>query len=365
MNSNLKRKDTTTSNNSNSSKKKVKKTASYFRQHIVPNPPKVDYSKTITLPEGSNIKLTDVHKEQLRTDGYCVVDNVIQEYKVYEEKFWDWLENLGTGIQRRNWSTWTKDHAPIQTRGIIEYPSLVHAEFIWEIRCHPNIRSLFAQLWNDSDLLVGFCRARIIPPALVQSDEKEKTWFHVDQSSRRRGLHCIQGVLNLTDSSEETDAGLVLIPGSHHYHNEYFKEHDIAVSREWYKHTEEDLKWFYETKQLKSIKVNAKAGSVILWDSRTIHCNKKPSPNQVDQTKAGIGVYICMTPRKWCDNEILLKKQKAFNQVAFASHWPHIVQYIQENKPPFRTNGIDCTKFKNIQTTPPLLDDIGLRLAGF
>lgn len=359
--------------NSSQSNKRIKTKPSYFRQRVLPNPPKVNYSQPVALPDGSNVVLTDEHKKKLETDGYCVVDNVLNssECKDYEDKFWTWLEQLGTGIKAKDWSTWTKDRIPLQNRGIVEFPSIVHSDFIWELRCHPNVRSVFTQLWNDSDLLVGFCRARLIPPSIINTEKKDNLWLHVDQGSRRRGLACIQGVVNLIDSDQDTDAGLVVVPGSHLYHDKFFKTHDLAVSREWYKYSASELQWFYEQKDsnqqhLKPIKVNAKAGSIILWDSRTIHCNKAPEANQINTNRAGMAVFICMTPRKWCtSNDILLKKQQAFQQVAFASHWPHIVQYIQKNEPPFRTNGVDCSKFKHIQTQPPTLNAIGLRLAGY
>ena len=45
---------------------------------------------------------------KLETDGYCVIPNIISSEKCdeYITKIWDWLENLGTGIDRNNKSTW-------------------------------------------------------------------------------------------------------------------------------------------------------------------------------------------------------------------------------------------------------------------
>jgi ectoine hydroxylase-related dioxygenase (phytanoyl-CoA dioxygenase family) len=351
-----------------SSIKKVKTTPSYFRQRIIPNPPAVNYLKPLVLPEGarSDLKFTDELKRQLEHQGYCVIPEVLDEKQTHEfvEAFWDWLEGLGTGIKRGDWSTWTKERKPLQDRGIVKYPSLAHADFIWKMRCHPNVRSIFAQLWNDVDLLVGFCRACILPPASIASSHKKKDWFHVDQSSRRRGRHCIQGLVNLIDS-DSSDAGLVVIPGSHFYHDEFFRVHDLGVSKDWFKHDEKQLQWFYDIKKLKPQKINAPAGAMILWDSRLIHCNKAPDADQVVKDRARMCIYVCMTPRAWVtDPEILLKKQEAFKNVKQAAHWPHTVPSV-ENGIPFRTNGVDISVFKNIQTEPPVLDKIGMRLAGF
>lgn len=355
-------------NHNNTNTKPIKpKHPSYSRQHIIPNPPKPDYSKPLILPNGSNpnVILTLEHKKKLAEDGYCVIENVLNssEVKQCQELFWDWMEELDTGIKRWDWSTWTNDRIPIQDRGIVHYPSITHSNFVWHVRCNPNIRSIFTQLWHDPKLLVGFCRARLLPPATITKDNG-KRWYHVDQSSRRRGLHCIQGQINLVDS-DETDPGLMVIPRSHLYHKDFFKIHNIGCSREWYKHSPEDLKWFYETKKLKEHKIVASAGSLILWDSRTIHCNRAATANQLNKDRPGMCVFVCYTPKKWCNQEVLIKKQEAFKKVAFTSHWPHVVPYTELNQPPFRTNGKDVSKFKNIQIEPPTLDKVGLELAGF
>jgi len=352
--------------------KKKKKYSSYKLQHVIPTPKRfIGINKNLKLPEGSNpdLVLTDDLKKDLKEQGYCVVPQVFstEECKEYINLFWDWLVNLGSGIVKEDWSTWTSNKRPLQDRGIVKYPSLAHADFIWKCRTHPNIRSIFSQLWQDNDLLVGFCRACILPPSssgyYSDTGTRNWDWFHTDQSSRRRGLHCVQGSMNLIDS-EDNDGGFVVIPGSHLYHDEFFKIHDIGVSQDWYKYSKTDLEWFYKTKGLKIKKVNVPAGALILWDSRLIHCNHPLNPRQLDKNRYRMCIYVCYTPRSWATEEILKKKQEAFNDIKQTRHWPHLV-LAGDNGVPFDTRGVDVSVFKNIQTKPPILDEIGMRLAGF
>ena len=72
---------------------------------------------------------------------------------------------------------------------------------------------------------------------------------------------------------------------------------------------------------------------MILWDSRTIHCNT-PSlvyPNNIPDNKLLRAVsYICMTPRSWADNNIISKRIEAFEKNITTSHWPHYANYDQQ-----------------------------------
>ena len=65
---------------------------------------------------------------------------------------------------------------------------------------------------------------------------------------------------------------------------------------------------------------------MILWDSRTVHCN---SPGLVD---ADVGPqnellrmvgYVCMTPARWATYDVLARRRAAFAAKQTTSHWPH------------------------------------------
>ena len=110
---------------------------------------------------------------------------------------------------------------------------------------------------------------------------------------------------------EDGDATLACWPKSHKLHAEYgrqFNLHDPKVKANqahWQKiSSDENYKWL-QSKGLKPNCVQAKAGSLILWDSRTMHQGiqsvdkrKNPKPRCV--------VYVCQKPRSGA-NEVALK----------------------------------------------------------
>ena len=73
---------------------------------------------------------------KLKNEGYCVIPNILtgQECDLAIEQIWDWLESLGTGIDRNNEETWISANWPHSTRGIIQHLRVGHEEFVWNIR---------------------------------------------------------------------------------------------------------------------------------------------------------------------------------------------------------------------------------------
>mmetsp|Transcript_80144 Transcript_80144/g.248728 ORF Transcript_80144/g.248728 Transcript_80144/m.248728 type:complete len:231 (-) Transcript_80144:87-779(-) len=73
--------------------------------------------------------------------------------------------------------------------------------------------------------------------------------------------------------------------------------------------------------------VCARAGDLLLWDSRTIHCNTLPLVEDTD-VLCGYDLiravaYICMTPAAWCTTEVKSKRATSFTRGVTTSHWPH------------------------------------------
>jgi len=73
--------------------------------------------------------------------------------------------------------------------------------------------------------------------------------------------------------------------------------------------------------------VVCKAGDLILWDSRTIHCNtpactSPPAAGSVPELVRAVG-YVCMTPRRWASCSTLRARRRAFAAGVGSTHWPH------------------------------------------
>ena len=54
-----------------------------------------------------------------------------------------------------------------------------------------------------------------------RKDDNFKPWPHCDQAPERKGLACVQGLLNLAPAGPK-DGGLLLMPGSSALFEEYF-----------------------------------------------------------------------------------------------------------------------------------------------
>jgi ectoine hydroxylase-related dioxygenase (phytanoyl-CoA dioxygenase family) len=80
--------------------------------------------------------------------------------------------------------------------------------------------------------------------------------------------------MTLTEAGPK-GGGFVCVPGSHKYHQDYFKKKKMLDHKDnWFVVPEGDK----GTEPLKrTLKVNSKAGDFILFDSRTFHCNTVPT----------------------------------------------------------------------------------------
>ena len=65
-----------------------------------------------------------------------------QECEEYIASLWDWLEALGTGIQRQDPNTWTPEKWPPTYRGILNSLEIAHQSFVWRVRKNECIRKV-------------------------------------------------------------------------------------------------------------------------------------------------------------------------------------------------------------------------------
>jgi ectoine hydroxylase-related dioxygenase (phytanoyl-CoA dioxygenase family) len=141
----------------------------------------------------------------------------------------------------------------------------------------------FEKLWGTDELLTSFDGINFTLPG----KERQLTapWPHIDQSPRRKGLVCAQGIINFAPNGPD-DGGLVVIRNSHNFTEQFFKEHPEVVSRktwgpeDWFGFEGKEVDWFI-AKGCDVVKVCADPGDLIVWDSRTIHYNSTPTTDQI------------------------------------------------------------------------------------
>lgn len=259
-------------------------------------------------------------------------------------------------------------------KGIIQWYSAGQTQFVWDVRQDPSVHKVFSSLWNDDNLLVSFDGINLqIPPEITgkYSNPLGTEWLHSDQAPKKVGLGCIQGFVNL-ETTDENDGCLIAVPKSHLLHSqmccEFKLKEDKNSGSDWLKLSEPQVKW-YEEHKCSPIRVQAPKGSLVLWDSRTIHANSTAQKGRDDPSRWRRVIYVCMTPRKWSSEKELVKKTKYFNEGRMTSHWPHKIKVFPVT--PFFRNAKEKDKYASgferakVLFKVPVLTDLGKSLAGF
>lgn len=211
--------------------------------------------------------------------GFVVLREVLspREVRTGTKLLWDLLEKL-SDCNRHDTKTWD-DNWPLESLhlGMIQQ-NAVHCEGAWYVRGLPGVRLGFAQLWGTPDLHVSFdgiCAIR--PQGWLGPIHRD--WYHVDQSFRRRGRWLVQGFVSLTRSGPE-DGGFVVWPCSHRSFASCWgtgdKGNRFGDFESLQLHPEARMP--KDTRGFGPVKVCCEAGDLILWDSRTIHCNAPVGP---------------------------------------------------------------------------------------
>jgi hypothetical protein len=145
----------------------------------------------------------------------------------------------------------------------------------------PGVIDAFSKLWGTDELLVSFDGVNLTLPSTTRPPVK--AWPHVDQSPLRKGLQCVQGLLNLAPNGPN-DGGLIVMKGSSAVNEEFFATHESKQNTwgpaDWFGFSEEHIEWF-KNKGCETIKVCADPGDLILWDSRQVHFNELPKSDAV------------------------------------------------------------------------------------
>lgn len=306
--------------------------------------------------------LADVLKEY----GVAIIPDIltIEECDNYDNQSWDCLNELTRGkIDRYDSSTWKyfyEDLFPKHNMLLQNY--IGHAQYIWDLRQNEKIVNIFSKFWKKDceELLVSFDGTSIsFPPEITGRGwrERAKKSLHCDQSFTNNEFQCIQSWVTFNDVCEG-DASLLFLEGSHNYHKEFAISTNNNVKDNWYKLTPEDIE-FYKNKGCEEHIVQCSAGSLVLWDSRTIHCGIEPSRTRTEPNFRNV-VYLCYTPRELCTSANLKKKQKAFDESRMTSHWPHKQKLFSKTP---RSYGKPLADIKELEK--PELTSLGLKLAGF
>mmetsp|Transcript_20556 Transcript_20556/g.43742 ORF Transcript_20556/g.43742 Transcript_20556/m.43742 type:complete len:964 (-) Transcript_20556:34-2925(-) len=282
-------------------------------------------------------------KKHLCDFGFAVIANVAEKEQVEDayDLLWQFLERSdGNGkVKRSDPKSWKHDGVDgwgwpaDETNGIIQRRGVGQCEALWYLRSLPAVKQVFASIWGTESLVTSMDGAGVFRPYGHSHSWKtdRRHWCHIDQGHQKRGLQCVQGLVTLKPATAET-GGFVVVPGSHRFH------HDILSRYPWTHkdsiHLEANDLSLTDGDSRPSL-VEARAGDLIIWDSRTVHCNVPPLVenqellNGKDLLRAV--AYICMTPAAWCSDEVVGQRSKAFQQGVTSTHWPHELNIVSRN----------------------------------
>jgi hypothetical protein len=241
---------------------------------------------------------------------------------------WNTLEDItqtwDEPINRDNPDSWKhiRKLFPLHSM-LIQHWTVGHAQFIWNLRENPKCAAVFAQIWgcNVEDLLVSFDAVSFhMPPETTNIGWHKNTWYHSDQSFTNTGFKCIQSWVTAFDVNEG-DGTLAFYESSNQFHSEFGATFGITDKSNWYKINEEAQIQFYADRGCVEKRIKCPAGSMVLWDSRTIHCGVEPEKGRSSPNFRCVA-YLCYMPRSLATATELKKKIKAFEEMRMTSHWP-------------------------------------------
>ncbi len=306
----------------------------------------------------------------LNQNGVAVIPNVLEQKECiqYRNRIWAELKYvMKDKFDIEKPETWREFYKlyPLHSM-LLQHFSLGHMQPIWDIRQNEKVCEVFCKIWNckKEDLIVSFDGLSIhLPPEDTRKGWFRKQWFHTDQSPKKEGRHCVQGMITLYPV-RENDATLAVLEKSHQFHKNFFdeKEFEEGESKEttgdWYKLEEGEYDYF-EEKNCQKNAVLASEGSMILWDSRTFHQGKEPNLNRDDKNFRMV-IYICMMRRDSASDKVLLKKRKAFEELRVTNHWANNPKLFPKTP---RTYGGELPELNQIHQ--PVLNKLGRRLVGY
>lgn len=325
--------------------------------------------------------------QTLNKYGVAIIPGLLtpEECENAKKGMWDTLEYISerwrVPIRRTNQGTWKETHNLCPHRGmLLHHFQLGHSQFVWDIRQNEKVVDIFSEIWRTKkeDMLVSFDGLSIsLPPEVTgfgwrekentgemggemegeMGEKSEGTWFHTDQSYLRNGFECVQGLVTPYEV-REGDATFTYLENSHKYHSLFRQEFDVQTPFNYYQLTPEELSFYKQHMNCKERKVVCPAGSLILWDSRLIHCGINASRTR-ERQNIRCAVYVCYYPRAASKRRYISKKIYAFENMLMTNHYAY-----KANLFPIYPPGYNPEIEMNM-LPEPRLTQLGRRLVGY
>ena len=213
------------------------------------------------------------------------------------------------------------------SHGVISGSGVGQSDFLWNVRSNRQVKKVFTSIWNTQQLLVSFDGCGIFRDWRYNPAWKTNGgWNHVDQNPKiKPGQCCIQGLVSLTDQNEKT-GGLIVYPRTHLRFTELS---DVTKNSNDFVKVHDTHAIMNQGKTLGKL-VHCRAGDLVIWDSRTVHCNspaiaieERNKDEPVDLLR--IVAYVCMSPpsliRDQTLDEFREKRKQMVENSCTLTHW--------------------------------------------
>ena len=278
---------------------------------------------------------------QLQERGYAVVEGVLDEAECATlwDLMWDFIEGTTQGrVDRADPSTWRKEW-PVALHWILKNYNVGQSQPTWYVRASVAVITVFAYIYGTDKLFCSFDGFAMIPDAkkmdghddAARAGLRENHWLHFDQSPHLAAhLLCVQAWVTCREVNTGA-ATLTVLPGSHKKLGEFVGPTTKAGNPDlcnWFKpSTQEIAAVFGENWQDQLVRVECPRGSMVLWDSRTMHQGGVPLFGYPNAVKERGVVYVCFAPAAQCEaaGRGAERRKELCDTERTTNHWPQLL----------------------------------------
>lgn len=297
------------------------------------------------------------YMQDLEELGYCIIPQTFSTPEtelLYKRVWYEYIEKAWPACKMDDRSNW-KEAFPIHQSSAIFSGPAGQIQVMWDLRQDPRIVDVFARIWNTEDLIVSMDGLSFMCPSEIRKGRIEP-FPHVDQAVLRRldnvahdnnppidfdsesslktKPFTIQGQF-LFEDSFDGDGGFYCIPKSHLKFNEFApkleaidaleipgsekKKARHKIFQEFFGNSADEAGNTYPMKH-----VTAPRGSLILWDSRTVHWNQHAAKGRPysDTPKVRMVGYLCYVPKARLTEDGKAVRKEAFEKGVSTGHNP-------------------------------------------
>ena len=268
--------------------------------------------------------------DHLAERGFVVIRGVLSEEECEHalDLLWAGLEELGSGIDRHDVTTWTNDRWPGQGQtgsgltGVRGDYGFTHCPASWFVRGVPAVKQSFAALWGTEELYTSLDGLAVTRPWGVETEWRPAQPYHWDRGfANPERFQYLQGFVNLLPTSPSTGGNIVL-PGLHAKFAELAEEYSdeagqVRLNAAQLLKDHPEL-WVGDHAP---INPHLEAGDLYLWDDRCLHCGGAP-PTEPDATPAlqRAMILVCMKPKSESEPGAAENRKQAFEHGVGGGH---------------------------------------------